>query len=59
MKKKEIKCCECGTKITGGFYNTPLGVYCCKCWGAKPKSAKALSFTDALIGLAAIGKILG
>ena len=28
----KIECCNCGTPIEGGCYNTPIGIYCCDCY---------------------------
>lgn len=35
-----MKCCKCGMKIEGGYYNAPSGVYCTYCWENKPKESR-------------------
>lgn len=55
---KILKCKKCGKEIQGGFYNTPIGVYCCKCWDRVPQSKKDMAFFEAMANLAAKGKII-
>lgn len=54
----KIKCIQCGKELSGDCYNTPLGIFCCSCWGKKPKKVKDKALKDALNNLASIGKTI-
>ena len=34
------KCRKCGEEISGGYYNTPDGIYCTECWEKETKEKK-------------------
>lgn len=54
---KILRCKKCGIEINGGCYNTPRGVYCCKCWEAKPERVREKAFKEAIKNLSAVGSI--
>lgn len=51
-----IKCKQCKTEITGGFYNTPRGIFCPECWEQKSPAVKRKAYSDTLKQLALLGK---
>jgi hypothetical protein len=53
------KCKECGTAISGGAYNTPLGLFCCKCWEKKPQETKDNAFKKSHEDLALLAHLYG
>lgn len=55
---KVIKCKQCGVVLTGGFYNTPIGVFCSACWEKKPKKVRDKALEDSLKRFSALGKTL-
>lgn len=54
---RKIYCKQCNQELKGGFYNTPDGAFCSKCWKEKPKKEKDEALSDTLKGLAAIGSL--
>ena len=55
---KVLKCKKGGKEIQGGFYNTPIGAYCCGCWERTPQPVKDRAFLEAMEKLANDGKII-
>lgn len=55
---KKVVCIQCGTEINGGCYNTPRGVFCCKCYEEVPQRTKDKFLQETLQRLAEAGKLL-
>ncbi len=54
----KIACIKCGTEIKGGCYNTPRGVFCCKCYEKVPQRTKDKFLQETLQRLAGVTKFL-
>ena len=50
-------CKECGIEITGGAYNTPLGLFCCECWDKKDNKIKEDAFKKSLSDLSFMARV--